>query len=61
MMFFHNLAVALTIVPYMISIKRTSSIFSVGFGYFLFKEKDIRERIFGTFIMLVGAGLIILS
>ncbi len=60
MMIFHNLAIRLVIVPYMISIKRTSSIFSVLYGYFLFKEKNIRERLIGTLIMLIGAALIIL-
>jgi drug/metabolite transporter (DMT)-like permease len=44
----------------MISIKRTSSIFSVLYGHFLFKEKNIRERLIGAIIMLVGAALIIL-
>jgi drug/metabolite transporter (DMT)-like permease len=57
---FHMLAVQLVIVPYMISIKRTSSIFSVLYGHFLFKEKNIKERLLGALIMLIGAVLIIL-
>lgn len=60
MTIFHLLAVQLVIVPYMISIKRTSSIFSVLYGHFLFKEKNIKEKLFGTFIMLIGAALIVL-
>ncbi len=58
---FHTLAIILIIVPYMISVKRTSSIFSVFYGYFLFKEKNIMERILGAVIMLIGAALIIFS
>lgn len=60
MIIFNNLAIRLVIVPYMISIKRTSSIFSVLYGYFLFKEKNIKARFVGTIIMLIGTGLIIL-
>jgi len=61
MIIFHNFAVRLVIVPYMISIKRTSSIFSVFYGHFLFKEKNIKERLIGSVIMLIGAGFIILG
>lgn len=58
---FHTLAILLTIVPYMISVKRTSSVFSVFYGYFLFKEKNIMERVIGAIIMLIGTALIIFS
>jgi len=61
MVIFHLLAIQLVIVPYMISIKRTSSIFSVLYGYFLFKEKNIPARLIGALIMLIGAVLVILS
>ena len=61
MVIFHNLAITLTIVPYMISLKRTSSIFSVLYGHFWFKDENIRMRGFGALIMLLGAVLIILS
>mgnify|MGYP000474666247 CR=1 FL=1 len=57
---FNFLAVQLVIVPYMISIKRTSSIFGFLYGKFVFKEKNIKERLTGALIMLIGAGLIIL-
>src|SRR3989338_7215807 len=60
MVIFHNFAIRLVIVPYMISIKRTSSIFSVLYGWILFKEKNIKVRLIGAVIMLIGAGLIIL-
>ncbi len=58
---FHMLAIMLVIVPYMISIKRTSSIFSVLYGYFLFNEKNIKERLIGAVIILLGVILILLS
>lgn len=60
MLIFNVLAVPLAIIPYIISIKRTSSIFGVLYGYFIFKEEYVKERLVGTVIMLVGAGLIIL-
>ncbi|MAH33194.1 hypothetical protein CL615_02270 [archaeon] len=60
MMMTTALALPLAIVPYIISIKRTSSIFGVLYGYFIFKEEYIKERLVGAVIMLVGAGLIIL-
>lgn len=56
----HNLALKLQIVPYVIAIKRTSAIFSVLFGYFLFKEKDLYKRLFGVSIMLAGVLIILL-
>jgi uncharacterized membrane protein len=43
-----------------ISIKRTSVIMSVLFGHFLFKEKDVRERLAGAGVMLVGVIVITL-
>ncbi len=58
---FHNLAITLTLVPYMMSIKRTSSIFSVFYGHFWFKEHNMKNRMIGALIMLIGAVLIILS
>jgi drug/metabolite transporter (DMT)-like permease len=45
----------------MISIKRTSLLFSIFYGYILFKEENIRERLLGSFFMLGGALLISLG
>ena len=56
----HFLAIALIEVPYMISVKRSSMMFSVLFGFFLFKEGDIRDRLAGTMLMLSGIVLILL-
>ncbi len=56
----HFAAIALIEVPYMISVKRSSMIFSVLFGFFLFKEGNIRDRLAGTMLMLCGIVLILL-
>src|SRR3990170_381451 len=39
----HMVAMSLTQVTYMIAVKRTSLLFSAGYGYFLFKEEKMRE------------------
>lgn len=58
MMIFHYLAVMLVIVPYMSSVKRTSTLFGTLYGWLIFKERNISGRIIGTIIMLVGVSLI---
>ncbi len=50
----HFIALSLTDVAYMISVKRTSLIFSVLYGHFLFGEERLRERLLGSSIMLLG-------
>ena len=59
--FTYAIAVNFAIVPYIISLKRTSVIFSVLIGIFLFKEKNFREKISGALIMIIGAAMILLS
>lgn len=56
---FQMIALELVIVPYVVSIKRMSILFSVLIGYFFFKEKHIKKRIIGASIMLAGAVFII--
>jgi len=51
-------AMSLTQVSYMIAVKRTSLLFATGFGYFMFGEKNIRERALGAGLMF--AGLVVL-
>jgi drug/metabolite transporter (DMT)-like permease len=55
----HMIAISLTKVAYMISVKRTSLIIGVVYGYFLFKEKNIRERLLGAFLMFLGFVMIV--
>lgn len=54
MIFSHVLAISLVQVAYMISLKRTSLLFAVLYGAYLFKEEKIRERLLGTIIMIAG-------
>ena len=54
-------AINLTLVAYVVSVKRTSAIMSVLFGYFIFKERGIKERLIGATIMIIGVLLIVLS
>jgi len=57
----HFWAIRLVDVAYMISVKRTSLVFSVLYGKFLFKEQKILERLFGVFLMLMGVIFILFS
>lgn len=54
----HMLAISLTIVPYVISIKRTNSILSVIFGRIFFKEDFLKERLLAATLMFIGVLLI---
>ncbi|NOQ24314.1 MAG: EamA family transporter [Bacteroidales bacterium] len=54
MMLFHMIAISMTLVAYLISIKRTSAVISVLFGVIIFKEKGLKERILGAIIMIIG-------
>lgn len=51
---FQMTAINLTLVAYVISIKRISAIMGVLFGYLIFKEKGIKERLLGVIIMVIG-------
>jgi uncharacterized membrane protein len=61
MIMFHMFAMSLTKVAYMISVKRMSLLFSILYGYFLFKEEKIAERVIGGIIMFIGFVLVVLS
>jgi len=61
MILFHMVAVSISNVAYMISIKRTSLLFSVLFGHYMFKEKNIAEKAIGAAIMFIGFVIIVLS
>jgi uncharacterized membrane protein len=57
---FQFYAISLTIVPYVISIKRTSVIFSTLYGFLFFGEKRTKERLLAALIMILGVLLITL-
>lgn len=61
MIMFHMTAMSMTKVAYMISVKRTSLLFSIIYGHFLFKEEKIPEKAAGGLIMLTGFILIVLG
>lgn len=58
---FQMTAVNLTLVAYVIAVKRTSALFSVAYGYLVFKEKGIKARLAGSVIMVLGVVFITLS
>lgn len=54
-------AISMTLVAYVISIKRTSAVLSVVWGRLIFKENGFKDRLLGTVIMVVGVIMIVLS
>lgn len=56
----HNFAMVLVEAGVMISIKRTSLLFGVLFGYLFFKEANFPRHFLATLLMVCGVALIIL-
>lgn len=54
-------ALQLALVSFVIAVKRTSALFNVLWGWLIFKEEGIKERIAGSIIMIVGVVVITLS
>ncbi len=54
-------AYTLTLVSYVISLKRTSIVMSVVGGHLFFKEKRFSERLIGSVLMVLGVVCIVLS
>jgi drug/metabolite transporter (DMT)-like permease len=57
----HMVAISLIKVAYMISLKRTSVLLAVVYGYFLFNEKHMKERLIGALLMFAGFILIVMA
>ncbi|MEW6674739.1 MAG: DMT family transporter [Nitrospirota bacterium] len=55
----HMVAMSLTKVAYVISVKRISLIIGVIYGYLFFREGDIKERLFGAILMFIGFVMIV--
>jgi len=55
-----NIAYTMTIVPYVITIKRLAIFFSVLYGGLLLHERQLGGRIFGAVVMIAGAAMIAL-
>ncbi|MDI6644318.1 MAG: EamA family transporter [Methanobacteriaceae archaeon] len=58
---FQIYAISLTLVPYVIAVKRTSSVLGVLWGKLIFKEKRIKEKLVGATIMVIGVFIIMVS
>lgn len=58
---FQMIAISITIVPNVITVKRTSVIFGTIWGKLFFKEENIKERLVGVVIMVIGVVLITLG
>ncbi len=57
----HMWAISLTQAAYMIAVKRTSLLFSVFYGKFIFREERIPERFAGTALMVAGVAIILIK
>lgn len=55
---FQSHAYELTQVAYVQAVKRVSILISVVVGHYYFKEEDLRQRVVGAFLMLIGVILI---
>jgi drug/metabolite transporter (DMT)-like permease len=60
MIFTHVSAISLIEVPYMISVKRTSLLFTILLGHFFFEEEHVQARILGAACMVAGVALILI-
>jgi drug/metabolite transporter (DMT)-like permease len=58
MCYSHMIALSQIETAYMIALKRTSILFAVILGYFMFKEKYILIRLFAVILMLTGIFII---
>lgn len=56
----HMTAISMTLVAYVIAIKRTAGMISVLLGYLFLNEQNIRERLLGSVIMFIGVLFIVL-
>jgi drug/metabolite transporter (DMT)-like permease len=55
----HVLAVSMTEVAYMVSVKRTSLLFGVVYGHLLFGEMQFREKVLGAALMFAGCVVLV--
>ncbi len=58
---FQMTALSLTLVAYVISLKRVSGLISVFLGHFILGEPNLRERLLGAFLMFLGVVFIVLA
>jgi len=58
--FVHMTALSMTLVAYVIALKRTAGMITIVLGYFFLREQNIQERLLGSTIMFVGVLFIVL-
>jgi len=58
---FHMIALSMTLVAYVVALKRLSGLVAVLLGHFFLKEPNIRERFLGALIMFLGVLFILLA
>ncbi len=58
---FHMTALSMTLVAYVVALKRMSGMLSVFIGHFFLKEENIKERLLGSAVMFAGVLFIVLS
>ncbi|MEW6654174.1 MAG: EamA family transporter [Bacteroidota bacterium] len=58
---FHYIAISLTLVAYVVSIKRIAGVFSVLLGAYYFNEPNLRQRLLASIVMFIGVLLIVFS
>ncbi len=59
--FFHYSAMALTLVAYVVAMKRMAGMFSVVLGAVFLNEPNLKQKLLGSFVMFLGVLLIIFS
>ena len=59
--FTYFMSVSMANLAYTISIKRMSLLMSIGYGWFLFKERDVHIRFLSTLCMCAGVILIFMA
>lgn len=55
------IALSLTNVAYMIAVKRLSLLMGIVYGHVLFREEELRERLAGGGLMVLGVALIVVG
>jgi drug/metabolite transporter (DMT)-like permease len=55
---FQMMAIEMTLVPYLIAVKRTSALMTAFYGLVVLKEQGFKERLLGAFLMVLGVYLI---
>jgi drug/metabolite transporter (DMT)-like permease len=53
-MWCHVMAIASTVAANSVAVKQSSLLMTVGYGYFLFHEKNIKHRLLGCIIIIFG-------